>query len=586
MATTKKMKGAEALIRALEEEGVEYIFGIPGHANMQFLDAIHRGSSIKFMLTRHEQGAAHIADGYARVSGKTGVCMSSVGAGAANMLMGIGVASGGSSPILAINGGIIGSMYGKGQLQATERPEGKTDQSYVQVLQPLVKKAWVVERPELIPDAVHRAIRVAHSGRPGPVAMEVAWDIQSQVCEYPDTSDWKREYAKRIRAGAEETKKAAEMLAKAKCPVIVAGNGAVISEAEAELLELAETLGAPVATSYMSKGAIPGNHPLSAGMLGWLGHPAAHELLREKADVVLVVGFRFSDESTSFWTEGLPFVPQNKFIQIDLVPEEIGRNYPVELGLVGDAKAVLADILECLKDMPPREGREKAAEELAESIARHEAAVIVPKGVTSPVEPMQIAQAIRKVLPENGIVVTDTGNHSQYFAPYFQVNGRRRLICPGSWTPMGFSPAAVIGAKLAEPETPCVAVVGDGGFYMMCQEVITAVDFGTPVVWVVFNNKTLNAIRLGQIDDYHGNIIGTEFASAANFADMAKSFGAEGVRVESSDQLEEALTYALNCGKPCVVDVVTQTDPILPQGAGDFLTPGQHIPVPVPRKEK
>lgn len=585
MGKTKRMKGAEALIRALEEEGVEYVFGIPGHANMQFLDAIHNGSSIKFMLTRHEQGAVHIADGYARVSGKTGVCMSSVGAGAANMLMGIGVAGGGSSPVLAINGGIIGSMYGKGQLQATERPEGKSDQSYVQVLQPLVKKAWVVERPELIPDAVHRAIRVANSGRPGPVAMEVAWDIQSQYCDYPDTSEWKREYAKRIRAGEEETKKAAEMLAAAKYPVIVAGNGAVISEAEEEVVKLAEALGAPVVTSYMSKGVIPGDHPLSAGMAGWLGHPAAHEILREKADVVLAVGYRFSDEGTSFWTEGLPYVPENKFIQIDLVPEEIGRNYPVEVGLVGDAKAVLSDILEYVEKMPPRSGKDAVAPELAEIIARHEAAVVVPQGITSPVEPMQIAMAIRKVLPENGIIVTDTGNHSQYFAPFFKTKGRRRLICPGSWTPMGFSPAAVIGAKLAEPETPCLAVVGDGGFYMMCQEVITAVDFGTPVVWVVFNNKTLNAIRLGQIDDYNNHIIGTEFKSAANFAEMAKSFGAEGVRVESSDQLEDALTFALNCGKPCVVDVVTQTDPIPPQGAGDFLTPGQHIPVPMPRKK-
>lgn len=585
MAKTKRMKGAEALVRALEEEGVEYVFGIPGHANMQFLDAIHNGSSIKFMLTRHEQGAVHIADGYARVSGKTGVCMSSVGAGAANMLMGIGVAGGGSSPVLAINGGIIGSMYGKGQLQATERPEGKSDQSYVQVLQPLVKKAWVIERPELIPDAVHRAVRVAHSGRPGPVAMEVAWDIQSQYCDYPDTSEWKREYAKRIRAGSEETRKAAEMLVTAKYPVIVAGNGAVISGAEEEVVRLAELLGAPVVTSYMSKGIIPGGHPLSAGMAGWLGHPAAHEILREKADVVLAVGYRFSDEGTSFWTEGLPFVAENKFIQVDLVPEEIGRNYPVEVGLVGDAKAVLADILEYAEEMPVRPGRDAVAPELAAMIERHEAALVVPQGITSPVEPMQIAMAIRKVLPENGIVVTDTGNHSQYFAPYFRTNGRRRLICPGSWTPMGFSPAAVIGAKLAEPETPCVSVVGDGGFYMMCQEVITAVDFGTPVVWVVFNNKTLNAIRLGQIDDYNNHIIGTEFKSAANFADMAKSFGAEGVRVESSDQLEDALTFALSCGKPCVVDVVTQTDPIPPQGAGDFLTPGQHIPEPRPRKK-
>lgn len=584
MADVKKMKGADALIRALEEEQVEYIFGIPGHANMQFLDAIYRGSSIKFMLTRHEQGAVHIADGYARVSGKVGVCMSSVGAGAANMLMGLGVAGGGSSPVLAINGGIIGNLYGKGQLQATERPEGKSDQSYVQVLQPLVKKAWVIERPELIPDAVHRAVRVATTGRPGPVAMEVVWDVQSQTCDYPDTSHWNRRLGNRQRAGATETKKAAELLLGAKCPVIVAGNGAVLSGAEAELLRLAELLGAPVATSFMSKGAIPESHPLAAGMLGWLGHPAAHELIRERADVVLTVGFRFSDESTSFWTEGLPFVRQNKFIQVDLVPEEIGKNYPVEVGLVGDARAVLADLLAQLEAAPPRPGREAAGPALRETVARHEQKLEVPQGVTSPVEPMQIAMAIRKVLPPNGIVVTDTGNHAQYFGPYFKTDGRRRVICPGSWTPMGFSPAAVIGAKLAEPETPCLAVVGDGGFYMMCQEVITAVEFGTPVVWVVFNNRTLNAIRLGQIDDYANHIIGTEFKNAANFAEMAKSFGAQGVRVESSDQLEEALRFALECGEPCVVDVVTEADPILPQGAGDFLTPGQHVPVPVPRK--
>ncbi len=582
---SQNMKCSEALIKTLEKEGVEYMFGIPGHGNMHILEAIYQGSSIKFMLTRHEQGAVHIADGYARVKNKVGVCCSSVGAGAANMLMGIGTAAGGSSPVLAISGGIVSTLYGKGQLQATERPENKTDQSYVQVLQPLVKKAWVVEHPELVPEITHRAIVTATSGRPGPVAIEIPWDVQSQRSDMYFLEPSEHTYGKRTRAEKELTIKAAERLINANFPVIIAGNGAEISGAASEIKELSELLGAPVATSFMSKGILPEDHDLSIGMVGWWGHQVAHKIIREKADYLLAVGFRFSDESTSFWTEGLPFVKENKIIQIDVLPQEIGLNYPVEIGLLGDAKAVLGEIIEIIKSKnlvrKDKQNTINTVKEIKENFH-----ITIPQVETTPLEPLKISEDMRKVLPRNSILAIDTGNHAQYFSAYYPVYGSRRLICPGSWTPMGFGPTAIIGAKLAEPETPCVCVTGDGGFYMVCQEIITAVEWNTPVVWVVFNNGCLNAIRLGQKEDYNGHIIGTEFGLTADFVALAKSFHAEGVRVEKTRDIIPAIEYALKCGKPCVVDMIVQKDPILPPLAGDFLTPGQHIPVQIPRSLK
>jgi acetolactate synthase-1/2/3 large subunit len=581
MQSNDTMKGSEAFVKALALEKVKYVFGIPGHGNMHILDAMYGRRDIRFMLTRHEQGAVHIADGYARVSGEAGVCCSSVGAGAANMLMGLGVASGGSSPVLAVNGGIISSMYGKGQLQGTERPENKTDQAYMDVLKPLVKKAWVVERPNLIPEVTHRAIKVAKSGRPGPVAMEIPWDVQNECSEMIFYEPEKHSYGTRIRADRVLTKLAAEKLLAAKFPVIVAGNGVELSGAQKELRMLAERLGAPVVTSLMAKGTLPEDHPLAAGNIGWLGNPVAHEVIREKCDWLLAVGFRFSDESTSFWTEGLPFVKELSIIQIDLIPEEFGRNYPIEIGLLGDAKAVLEDILEIMGAGGNNAKRTERETYLAELRAKVQ--VTIPHDDRSPVEPIKIAYELQRVLPRNGILVTDTGNHAQYFSAYFRSFGPRRFICPGSWTPMGFAPCAVLGAKIAEPDTVCVCVTGDGGFFMTGQEVITAVEWNTPVVWVVFNNRTLNAIRLGQMDDYGGRIIGTEFTSPADFALMAKSFGAEGIKVTRTSEISGALEAAITCGKPCVVDIETEFNPIAPQAAGDFLTPGKHTPAPRPR---
>ena len=271
-----KMRGAEAMVKALEKEGVKYVFGHPGHGNMNILDAIYDSEQITFKLVRHELAAAHVADGYARISGELGVCCSSVGPGATNMITGIASAFFTSTPLLVISGGIISKWTGRGQLQETSCSETPTDQCYIQAIQPFVKKVWHIHNIELIPEIIRKACTIARSGRPGPVAIEIPWDMQAESYDFeiPEPSNYS--YSNRIRADLEMTRKTADALLDAKHPLIMTGYGAVLSEAEKEVEELANLLGAPVATSFSAKGILPEDHLLSVGITGWLGHPVAH----------------------------------------------------------------------------------------------------------------------------------------------------------------------------------------------------------------------------------------------------------------------------------------------------------------------
>jgi len=579
-----KMRGAEAFVKALEKEKVKYIFGLPGHGNMNILDAIYDSDKIDFKLVRHEQAAAHIADGYARMTGEVGVCCASVGPGAANMIMGIAAAAASSSPLLAVSGGIISKWVGRGQLQETSRAEAPTDQCYMQILQPIVKKAWQITEPSLIPVITRKAFSIAKSGRPGPVAIEIPWSLQAELhnIEIPEPKDY--EYSTRTRADVESVKLAVDKLLSAECPVIIAGYGAVVSGAKEEIKNLAELLGAPVATSFMSKGILSEDHPLSIGMVGWLGHPVAHEIIREHADYVFAVGFRFSDESTSWWTEGMPFVKENRFIQLDIQQQELAKNYPVEVGLLGDAKATLQEMIAMIK---ARNGRKKASETMnfVEKL-KGNFTLEIPQEDKTPMEPLKVADELRKILPKDSVLAVDTGNHAHYFSAFYPIYGPKRLLNPGGWTPMGWGPTAILGAKLARPDTQCICVTGDGGFSMVCQEVITAVEWNTPVIWIVFNNAALGAIRDGQKAAYNGRIIGTEFTKRADFAAMAKAFAAEGVRVEKYSEIKDAVVFALNCGKPCVIDMITTIDPIPPPVAGAWCEPVRGWVSEKPRKKR
>ena len=579
-----RMRGAEALIRALELEGVRHIFGHPGHGNTNILDAIFDSPQIDFKLTRHEQAAAHIADGYARISGNLGVCCASVGPGPANMVMGLASAAAASSPLLAIFGGVISRWVGRGQLQETSPFHGMPDQSFVQVLQPVVKKVWQVQHADLMPETIRKACSLARAGNPGPVAVEIPWDMQAAFHEFDDIPDPEIfGYARRVRADAQAVARAADALHSAANPVIVAGYGAVLADAGPEILELAELLGAPVATSYAAKGILAEDHPLSLGMVGWLGHPTAHEMIRQHADVVLVIGFSFSDLSTCWWTEGMPFVEQNRFIQVDIDANQIGRTYPVEVGLLGDAKATLQETLAALSAKEDSRYRTANMELTANVKSGFHMEIPDHESDEQGMEPLRVVEELRRVLPRDMLFSLDTGDHNHYFGAFFPIYSPRRLLYPGGWTPMGFGPTSIIGGKLARPDLPAVCVTGDGGFLMVCQEVITAVEWGLPVVWIVFNNQTLGAIRGGQMASYGGRIVGTEFGENADYAALAESLKAEGLSISKYAEIEDAMCYALECGRPCVVDMRIARDPVPPPIAGMWFEPERDEIPPRPR---
>jgi acetolactate synthase-1/2/3 large subunit len=577
-----RQRGAQVLVRALEAHGVEYIFGLPGHGNMNILDAIYDSNQISFKLVRHEQAAAHIADGYARISGEVGVCCSSVGPGAANMIMGIATAYFTSSPILAISGGIITKQAGRGQLQETSRAETPTDQGYMQALQPFTKKVWDIQQPVRTGEIVRKAFAIAQADRPGPVAIEYPWDLQAEyVDEVEIQVPEKYAYGRGVRADKTALQKAADYLCQADCPVIVAGNGAMIGEAGPEVVELAELIGAPVATSFVAKGIIPEDHPLSIGMVGWLGHPVAHEMIREHADIVFAIGYRFSDEATSWWTEGRPYVKENRFIQLDIQQQELAKNYPVEVGLLGDAKASLRELIDLIRDRGGRPGYEKSSQWISDvTRAFH---LDLPDAEKTPMESMVIADRLRTLLPRDSILSIDTGTHAHYFSAFYPIFGPRRFLNPGGWTPMGWGPAAILGAKLAAPDKVCVSISGDGGFLMVCQEIVTAVEWNVPVIWLVFNDQALRAIRDGQKEAYEGRIIGTEFTQPTDFAAMARSMGAIGIRVTHVDELSGAIDQAISYNRPCVIDLQVDQEAIYPPVAGIWYEPARSPDARMPR---
>lgn len=581
----KRMRGAEALVGTLEQAGVRYLFGYPGHGNMNILDAIAtRSSPVRFMLTRHEQAAASIADGYARVSGGPGFCSASVGPGVMNLMVGVGAAAAASSPVVAIGGGVMQRWVGRGQLQESHLSEKGGEQSFVPAFAPIVKLATQIPANNLVPEVMRHAMVVAKSGRPGPVYVEYPWDLQAEFHDF-DPADFHAPSPRgTVRPDRASLLEAAALLRHSTRPVIVAGNGSVLSGATDEILELAELLGAPVATSQTGKGAVPEDHPLSIGVIGWHGTPVAHELIREYADLILVLGFRFSDLATCNWTEGMPFVPQNRFIQVDVEAEAIARKYPVAQGLVGDVRATVMDLIEALH------GGTGLAEERTEwvGIVRQLksqftfeiADAIHPDGL----EPMGIFRELRAALPANAIVASDTGDHQHYFGtgPYLALRGGRYLN-PGQWTPCGFAPVAAIGAKLASPDRPSVAVTGDGGFMMVMQEVATAVEWGTPVVWVVFDDRTLSAIRAGQLSAYDGRVSGVDFDNPIDFPKAAEAMGALGFRPTTYDEVSAALRDALAADRPAVISVPVTKDKVPPPEAGAWYDPVRKELAAIPR---
>ncbi|WP_322092612.1 thiamine pyrophosphate-binding protein [Paraburkholderia bannensis] len=564
MAEKKEMTGGQIVVEYLVREKVPYTFGIPGHGNTALLDAfVDRQKEITLVPAMHEQGASHMADGYYRATGQIAAVCSSIGPGATNTLTGVATAFADSIPQLLITGGVHTYMTGKGVLQEIDRPHGD---NFPRMAEPVVKRWWQPSHVAQIPGVMTQAFNVMLEGRRGPALINLPQDLQAEsaLVELPE-SQTHRSHG-RLHGDPVDISKAAKLLLSAERPVILAGGGVIAAEATDLLVAIAEYVGAAVTTSFMGKGAIAEDHPLYAWPCGDLGSIPGNAMTRE-ADVILSVGCRFSDRITSSYRPGVTFdIPKTKLIQVDIDGFEIGKNYPAEVGIVGDAKAILSALLDEMRDLAkPRDYQNapqfKRLQELKGQWLEH----LRPLRECnhSPMTVSQVLFEARKVLPRNTIVVTDSSNPQNQVFNEFPVYGAKQHITPGGFSGIGFALPAAIGAKLGAPNQPVVAVCGDGAFLQTGQELATAVMMGIPAVFLIINNGGWGAIRNLQLNMFgEDREIITGFKTpdgspwAAHIANFAKSLGAEGERVDDPRQIGAALQRAIQSGKPYVVEAI------------------------------
>src|SRR5215469_11385517 len=512
--TTTRMSGAQIVAEYLIRAGVPYATGIPGHGSWTVVDAIaRREPAIKLIPVMHEQSAAHLADGYFRACGRPIMAFTSIGPGAANTTVGVATAYVDSSAFLLITGSVHTYMRGRSVLQEIDRTQ---DANFARILEPIVKRWWQPSRVDMVPHAIHRAFNEMLNGRPGPVLLDLPMDVQADeaTVALPEIEERGGRRA-RPRPDATETERAAKLLAKAERPVIVAGGGAITADASAELVALAEHLGAPVVTTWMGKGAVPEDHPLNAWSVGDTASTSGNKLAAS-ADVVLAVGCRFTDWSASSYRKGVSFaIPPAKLIQIDVDAREIGKNYPVEAALLGDAQAALRDVLDALKQSTPSQAKDYKNSRYFADVARHKAEwdTIQAARRESSARPMTQARALtelRKVLDRRTIVTSGAGVVQAEVRQDFPVYEPRTHLTSGGFSTMGFTVPAALGAKLAQPDRTVAAIAGDGDFLQTMQELATAAMLGLPILFVVLNNSGWISIKGGQLANF-GRIAMTDF---------------------------------------------------------------------------
>jgi acetolactate synthase I/II/III large subunit len=583
------VKGAEFIADYLVRKHVPYVFGLCGHGILGFLDAAYdRRDELTTISVHHEAAAGFMADAYFRVAHRPVATFTSCGPGSANLPVALASAFLDSSAFLAITGNVPTSQWNRGPFQET----GKHFQGdVVNAFRPYVKRSFQPTRADMLPLAMKLAYGTMISGRPGPTHLDVPLNL---FVEAVDEAAATREFEPSVtpsRSGAEPAAvvQALRMLRGAARPVIVAGHGVEISEAEAELLALAERLHIPVAVTPLGKGVMDMRSPLCLGSTGRNGTYMANAATRN-ADVILAVGTRFDDRSTSSWIPGFTYsIPPTKLIQIDVDPSEIGRNYPVTLALLGDAKIVFGQLLEASGAVGA------GAKETAEWWRRIDGwrerwldHVLPHRGSEAqPIRPERVVSEVRKALPEDGILLADVGVHHNWIVSAFDAYRPRTVLQSWGFASMGFGVAGPLGAKLAAPDRPVLGVCGDGGFLMLPGVVATAVEYDIPVVWLVWNNFGSSAIRDQQIA-YFGakRELATSFVAkgsgellSVDFAAMARSMGADGVTVEKPSDLGPRLEQALASGRPSVLDVRVDRE-IRPTATASWDLPPLPHPMP------
>jgi acetolactate synthase-1/2/3 large subunit len=548
---TEQLSGAQILCRALQDEGVDLIFGYPGGAIMPFYHALPEFPGLRHVLVRHEQAAVHAADGYARASGRVGVCVATSGPGATNLVTGLATAQMDNTPVLAITGQVPRAMIGRDAFQETD---------IIGITQPITKHNVLVHDVTELADTIRDALAIAAEGRPGPVLVDVPKDVQNQKAEYTSTRGRpaKKEVPERWLEQPREAalRHAARLIAEARRPVIMAGHGVLLSGAYDELRRFAEQTGIPVITTLLGISGFPESHPLHLGMPGMHGEVHVNRAI-QYADVLIGVGLRFDDRVTGNTAQ---FAPRAKIIHIELDPAEIGKNVPVALGIVGDAREVLAQLAETVR---PRDCAEWQTE--IASFAKHRV-----ESFRGDLSPESILRTLDEVTNGGCTVVSDVGQHQMWIAKLFPYQRPNTHITSGGLGTMGFAVPAAMGVHFARPEEPVWAISGDGGFQMNMQEIATMVQEKIPVKMAIFNNGYLGMVRQWQ-QFFHGRRYSATPIWSPDYVKLAEAYGIAGWRVESADQTADVIRQATAHDGPTLVEFMIEQEanvfPMIPPGA-------------------
>src|SRR5215510_6764340 len=539
------MTGAKALIQALEKEGVDVVFGLPGGANLPIYDALV-DANFRHVLVRHEQSAAHMADGYARIKRKAGVCFATSGPGATNLITGIATAYADSSPMVAVTGQVPLEMIGKDAFQETD---------IIGIANPCTKYTFQPRKAIEIPETVKKGFYIAESGRPGPVLIDIPKDVQQDIqdIEFPDLIKV-RGYNPAIESDLSTIGKATELLLAAQRPIIMSGGGVILAGAFSELEVLAELLMAPVVTTFKGKGAFPENHPLAMGPIGMHGHAEANKIIIE-ADCIVAVGARFSDRSVGKFDE---FGKGMSIIHMDIDPAEIGKNKSVDVALVGDVKSSLRTLVKLLSkkiakrssDNPWLKRRKELIQYYAETLKDY------PREITA----RKSLRKLRELLPANSIVTTEVGQCQMWASLHFDVISPGTFFSSTGLGTMGFGFPASIGAKAARPTVPVVDIAGDGSFSMTENSLAVSVLEKLPVIVFLLNNYMLGMVAQWQRTFYNRRYSGVEQRNCPDYVKIADAYGAQGIRVGSMHELDKAIKAAIKSDVATVIDIPIDPD--------------------------
>ena len=544
-----KLNGSQIVLECLKEQGVDTIFGYPGGAILNIYDELYKHSKeITHILTSHEQGASHAADGYARATGKVGVCLATSGPGATNLVTGIATAYMDSVPMVAITANVGVPLLGKDSFQEIDISG---------VTMPITKHNYIVKNVEELADTIRNAFRIAKEGRPGPVLVDIPKDVTAAVTEYeavvPEKIERKTDYVR-----TEDLEKAAKLINESKKPFILVGGGAVISDAQEELKELAEKIEAPVGDTLMGKGAFDGRDEKYTGMAGMHGTKATNLGITE-CDLLIAVGARFSDRVVG---NASKFAKNAKVLHIDIDPAEINKNIMVDCSVEGDAREVLKKLNSMVEKNTHKQWMERIQELKEEYPLKYD-----QEALNGPA----VMEEIYKVTNGDAIIVTDVGQHQMWAAQYYKYKEPHQLLTSGGLGTMGYGLGAAIGAKVGRPEKTVINIAGDGCFRMNMNEVATAARYNIPVIEVVINNHVLGMVRQWQTLFYGERYSATVLNDAVDFVKLAEALGAVGIRVTKKSELKETLEKAIALGRPVVIDCQIDRDdkvfPMVPAGA-------------------